>query len=223
MAPKVDRQMLTPPPRLPLLIWGAGGHAKVVADVARASGWVIRGFLDDTPARTGELFYGSSLVGSSSVLFHAEAERAVAVFVAIGCNAIRARCVIAAQEAGYSVPVLIHPSAVVSETAEIGAGTVVMAGSVVQADTRIGRGGIINTGASVDHDGHLGEFVHVAPGARLTGEVVVGDQTLIGTGAVVIPRCRIGRMCIVGAGAVVVTDVMDGMTVVGVPAEPHKR
>ncbi|RLS56497.1 MAG: acetyltransferase [Planctomycetota bacterium] len=215
--------MLTIPPRLPLLIWGAGGHAKVVADVARASGWEVRGFLDDTPSRTGGVFYGSPLMGPSSVLFRAEAEQTVAVFVAIGCNAVRARCVIAAQDAGYSVPVLIHPSAIVSETVEMGAGTIVMAGSVVQADTRMGRGGIINTGASVDHDGQLGEFVHVAPGARLTGEVVVGDQTLIGAGAVVIPRCRIGRMCIVGAGAVVVTDVLDGMTVVGVPAGPHGR
>ena len=206
-----------------LLIWGAGGHAKVVADLARASGWEIVGFLDEDPQRQGQPFYGATILGGSSHLIVSGTDRAVPVVVAIGDNAARERCLALAQREGYTVPVLTHPSAVVSPTAQLEPGTVVMAGAIVQADTRIGAGGIINTGASVDHDCVLGRCVHVAPGARLTGQIEVGNLTLIGVGAVVIPRVRIGERCTVGAGAVVIHDVLDGETVVGVPAIVARR
>lgn len=206
-----------------LLIWGAGGHAKVVADLTRACGWDIVGFLEEDTQRHGQPFYGNTILGGHSRLTETAADRTLPVVVAIGDNAARERCIEIAQREGYTVPVLIHPSAVVSPTAHLEPGTVVMAGAIVQADTRIGLGGIINTGASVDHDCGLGRCVHVAPGARLTGQIEVGDQTLIGVGAVVIPRVRIGERCTVGAGAVVIHEVLDGQTVVGVPARVVRR
>ncbi len=206
-----------------LLIWGAGGHAKVVADLARAGGWEVIGFLDEAPQRQGQQFYGTTILGGSRHLTETVADRTVQVVVAIGDNAARERCIEVARREGYTVPVLIHPAAVVSPTAHLEPGTVVMAGAIVQADTRIGVGGIINTGASVDHDCVLGRCVHVAPGARLTGQIEVGDLTLIGVGAVVIPRVRIGRCCTVGAGAVVIHEVLNGETVVGVPAIVVRR
>ncbi len=208
-----------PQPENSLLIWGAGGHAKVVADVARASGWTVFGFLDEDATRHQQPFYGTKILGGSDFLLSSRVDRGHSVFVAIGGNSARARCIAEAVCAGYAVPVLRHPTAVVSHTAQLGHGTIVMAGGIVQADTRIGSGGIINTGASVDHDCILGSCVHIAPGARLTGQIEVGDETLIGVGAVVIPRTRIGNRCTVGAGAVVIAEVHDDQTVVGVPAK----
>lgn len=210
-------------PEKSLLIWGAGGHAKVVADAARASGWTVMGFLDEDATRHHQAFYGSLILGGSAFLTSPRADRGHSVFVAIGDNSARSRCIAEAVRAEYTVPVLIHPAAVVSPTALLGPGTIVMAGAIVQADTRIGAGGIVNTGASVDHECILGSCVHVAPGARLTGQIEVGDETLIGVGAVVIPQTRIGNRCTVGAGAVVIADVLDDQTVVGVPAKAVSR
>ena len=206
-------------PAKTLLIWGAGGHAKVVADLARESGWSVVGYLDEVPARHGQEFYGALILGGSSALTSPGVDRNCQIIVAIGSHAVRDRCLQDALREGFTVPVLIHPAAVVSPTAQLEYGTVVMAGAIVQAETRIGPGGIINTGASVDHDCVLGRCVHIAPGARLTGQVLVGDHTLVGVGAVVIPRVRIGMNCTIGAGAAVIGDVPDGQTVVGVPAK----
>ncbi len=205
-------------PAKTLLIWGAGGHAKVVADLARGCGWSITGFLDEDLTRHGQEFYGTPILGGSSYLTSSGVDRSSQIIIAIGNNAVRDRCISLALQDGFTVPVLIHPAAVVSPTALLEVGTVVMAGAIIQADTRIGPGGIINTGASVDHDCVLGRCVHVAPGARLTGQIQVGDHTLVGVGAVVIPRIRIGLNCTIGAGAAVIADVSDGQTVVGVPA-----
>lgn len=207
-----------------LLIWGAGGHAKVVADVARASGWEIEAFLDDDPSKQGQLFYGApvrapqTLTPNPTPGGREEPEACCSVFVAIGNNAARERCLGQLVASGRQIPILIDPSARVSPTAVLEPGTVVMAGAVVQADTNIGLGGIVNTGASVDHDCRLGSCVHMAPGARLTGQVEVGDRTLIGTGAVVIPQVRIASDNTIGAGAVVVRNTQPGQTLVGVPA-----
>lgn len=203
-----------------IYLWGAGGHAKVVADVARALGLRIVGFIEESSERHGQDYYGAKILGGESWLLSSQADRTCEVFVAIGHNATRLRCLEVAVKAGYTVPSLIHPMATVSPTARLEPGTVVMSGGIVQADTVIGLGGIVNTGASVDHDGVLGQGVHIAPGARLAGQVAVGDRTLIGVGAAVIPQTRIGHDCIVGAGAAVVSDVPDGQTVVGVPARP---
>lgn len=205
-------------PSKTLLIWGAGGHAKVVADLARICGWSIAGFLDEDIARHGQEFYGATILGGRDSLATPQTDRHAPIIVAIGSNAVRDRCIADALRAGFTVPVLIHPAAVVSPTAILESGTVVMAGAIIQAETRIGLGGIINTGASVDHDCVLGRCVHVAPGARLTGQIQVGDHTLVGVGAVVIPRVSIGKNCTIGAGAAVISDVPEGQTVVGVPA-----
>ena len=201
-----------------IYLWGAGGHAKVVADVARALGMCVVGFIEESSERHGQDYYGAKILGGESWLLSSQADRTCEVFVAIGHNAARLHCLEVATRAGYVVPTLIHPMASVSPTARLEPGTIVMAGAVVQADTVIGLGGIVNTGASVDHDGLLGRGVHIAPGARLAGQVTVGDRTLIGVGAAVIPQTRIGHDCVVGAGAAVVCDVPDGQTVVGIPA-----
>ena len=121
-------------------------------------------------------------------------------FVAIGNNSSRKGEVILSKASGYKFPVLIHPRAVVDETATIGEGTIVMAGAVVQADAVIGRHCILNTSCSIDHDCVLGDFVHIAPGAHLCGGVHVGEGALVGVGARAIPLARIREWALVKAG-----------------------
>ena len=191
-----------------LLIIGAGGHGKVVADTAEASGYLDIAFLDQLwpeHKTTGRW----KIVGKSTQLD-------VRQFCAVGNNDIRAR--IFAERHLNDSPVLIHPSAVLSPSVKIGAGSLIVAGSVMNADASIGRGVILNTSCSVDHDCIIGDFVHISPGAHLGGNVRVGDGTWIGIGAVVREGIRIGKNVIVAAGAAVVSDIEDGERVGGVPA-----
>ena len=191
-----------------LLIIGAGGHGKVVADTAEASGYSNIAFLDQSwPEQIENGRW--KVVGKPTKLD-------VKVFCAVGKNDARAH--IFEEYHLNDSPVLIHPSAILSPTVKLGPGALVVAGSVVNADTSIGRGTILNTACSVDHDCMIGDFVHISPGAHLAGGVRVGDGTWIGIGAVVREGVRIGKNVVVAAGAAVVSDIEDGVRVGGVPA-----
>lgn len=191
-----------------LLILGAGGHARVLAETALASGAASSvTFLDD---RTGAPL--------AQALEPTTRDQFAAAAVAIGHAATRLHWLEQLSTAGYALPVLIHPTAWVSPSASLGPGSVVFAQAAVQAQASIGTGAILNTGCSVDHDVHLADGVHVCPGARLAGEVQVGARSWIGIGACVIQQVRIGADVTVGAGAAVVRDLPDGATAVGVPA-----
>lgn len=200
-----------------LLIWGCGGHAKVVLDIARAAG-VSDDFLfidDSAPAE----FMGYAVVGTRVRLPHLAAQ-ALSFVVAIGGNAIRAECYEECRRHGLSALALVHPSAVVSPSARIGPGTVVMPRAVVNAAAEIGENCIINTGAVVEHDCLIGDHVHVSPGAVLGGGVKVGARVHVGMNAAILPGIEVGERAVVGAGAVVIKAVPAGITVVGVPARP---
>ena len=194
-----------------LLILGAGGHAKVVAETALASGdasSVI--FLDDrTDAPLAQALEPDML------------KRCPAAVVAIGHASTRLHWLEQLSLAGYALPVLIHPTAWVSPSACLAPGSVVLAQAAVQAQACIGKSVILNTGCSVDHDVHLADGVHICPGARLAGGVHVGIRSWIGIGACVIQQVRIGADVTVGAGAAVVQDLPEGITAVGVPARPR--
>jgi sugar O-acyltransferase (sialic acid O-acetyltransferase NeuD family) len=202
--------------KAPLVVVGAGGHAKVVIASARAAGYTQLRAVDRDSRLWGKRVLDVSITGDvDAVLTDAEA----LVVLAIGDNATRLRLATAAQ-CGFAT--LVHPSAVVDASVELGAGSVVFAGAVIQPDTRIGRHGIVNTAASIDHDCVLGTCVHIAPGVRLAGMVTVGDGVLVGIGACVIPGITIGASAIVGAGAAVVRDVATATTVIGVPARTSR-
>ena len=200
-----------------LLIIGAGGHGKVVADSANCTHqWEKIVFLDDQFPEVKKQM-GFQIIGRISDRLQLLEKYGSAV-VAIGDNARRIKLMDELAALGYQLPAIIHPFANVSHYAEIAEGSVVIAGAVINAGVRIGRGCIINTGATVDHDCNLAAGVHISPGVNLAGEVTVGEGSWIGTGAVVIPGISIGRYAVVGAGAVVISDVADKQKVVGVPA-----
>jgi len=200
----------------PLLIWGAGGHGKVVLDVAREMGYDDILFLDDRATSGGSLQSCEVLSpGNTRVL-----NRDASFVIAMGSNVERARCFGVAQERGWRPATLIHPSAIVSRSAVIGPGTVVMPRVVVNACTVIGRNCILNTAAVVEHDCVLEDHVHIAPTAALAGNVQLGSFAQVNLAAAVLPGVRIGSGSIVGAGAVVNRSVADHCTVVGVPAKP---
>ena len=195
-------------------IIGAGGHGKVVADVAAAVGYTDIAFLDSCfPERTA---HGSwKICGTPS--WSGSARR----FCAVGSNALRAR--LFEQNSLEDAPVLIHPFSSVSPSAHLEPGTLLVAGAVVNADVNIGRGTILNTGCSIDHDCIIGDFAHISPGARLAGNVQIGARTWIGIGAVVREGVKIGSDVTIAAGAAVIHDIADNMIVGGVPAVPLEQ
>lgn len=195
-----------------MIIIGASGHGKVVADLAIKNGYEILGFLDDG-GPTGENF-GFPILGEvKKILDHAQECEFV---IAIGNNGIR-------KKIAESYPVkwakLIHPTAVIALGAEIGQGTVVMANAVINPDAKIGNHCIINTAAVVEHDNFLEDYVHISPNAALAGTVSVGEKTHIGIGAVVKNNITITSDVVVGAGAVVVKNIQEQGTYCGVPAK----
>ncbi len=207
-----------------IIIWGAGGHAKVVADLARAVGHEVVGHVDADSTRIGEIAEpgGARILYDEPALFEtfdAGSESSEALVVAIGSNQTRLDLLHRVQGV-RPCPALVHPSAVVSPSCQLGAGTVVMANVVVNAAARVGVGCILNTGCIIEHDSHLGDGVHVSPNATLAGGVSVGALSWVGAGAVVIQQIRIGESVTVGAGAVVIRNVATGLTVAGCPAKP---
>ena len=203
-----------------VVVVGAGSQARVLLELMdRAGICPIAGMVDDDPALQGTKIDGIAVLGTIDRLASlARVHRIHRAVIAIGNNDARRRLAELARAAGLRLPVLIHPSAVVSPTAVLGDGTVVMAGAIVGTRARVGELAIINTRASIDHDCMLGDYVHIAPGAILTGNVTIGNGTLIGAGVTIIPDICVGDESLVGAGSTVIHDVPSQVTVVGSPA-----
>jgi sugar O-acyltransferase (sialic acid O-acetyltransferase NeuD family) len=197
----------------PLLILGCGGHGRVVADAAALCGYDAIAFLDDAPA-TG---HGLPVLGPLSILGRLGADWPAAI-AAVGDNRRRADLFAAIAELGLEAPSIVHPSAIVSPGARLGAGVFVGAGVVVNVGARIGDAAILNTGARIDHDCIVGPASHIAPGATLSGGVVVGARAWLGTGCAVRQGVVIGADVVVGVGAAVISDLATANTYVGVPA-----
>ena len=208
---------------LPLVVLiGAGGHAKVVLEAVRAAGrFEAVGLVDPHPPAPHVL--GLAVLGDDDVLAALRRQGVEAAVVALGDNGLREKVAVRLQALGFALPAIVHPAALVSPSARIGAGTVVMARAVIGTETRIAELAIINTGAVIDHDNEIGMAAHVAPGAVLAGTVRVGARALVGVGSAVRPGISIGADAIVGAGAAVVADVAVGSVVGGVPARPLRR
>ncbi len=192
-----------------MLLYGAGGHARVLISILNATGQPAQAVFDDEPAKT--LVSGVPVVGSYNPNFQPNSP----LLLAVGDNRIRQQL---AQMVLHPFGTAVHPSAVVDPSVVMGTGTVVMHGAIVQANAQVGEHVIVNTRASVDHDCVLENYVQIAPNATLCGNVRVGEGTLIAAGAVVVPGITIGRWAVVGAGSVVTRNVPDGVVVWGNPA-----
>ncbi|HRZ68989.1 MAG TPA: acetyltransferase [Candidatus Paceibacterota bacterium] len=206
------------------VIWGAGGHAKVVADILRLSGLEVVGFLDEVNSgRRGQPFFGSVVLGGVEQLdslLHGGVRRA---FVGFGNNRRRLEAGNLLESRGFELVKAIHPAAVVAADVKLGVGTMVAAGAVVNPGSGIGKNVIVNTCASIDHDCVVDDGAHVGPGASVAGSVTIGRCAWLGIGSTIIDKKHVGADSIVGAGAVVIHDVPDGATVAGVPAQMLRR
>lgn len=188
-----------------IYIYGNGGHGQVVADIARASGYGQVIFLDDAGA---DKFDENLPKGD--------------IIVAVGNNSVRQRLCKRVQAAGFNLVNLVHPSAVVSPSARIGAGVVVMPLVVINARACIEEGVIINTAAVVEHDCMIHAYANICPNVLLAGNVVVGESTDVGIGSCAIQGMHIGANSLVGAGSVIVNHVADNVVAYGNPARTQR-
>jgi len=197
-----------------LIIIGASGHGKVVADIAiKMNKWQSIVFLDDDESIKTPM--GLEVIGKTTDAFIYKDE--ADFFVAIGNNATREKIQEKLIEEGLNLVSLIHPSADMGTDIEIGIGSVVMAGVVINSSSRIGKGCIINTSSSLDHDNIIENYVHISPGVKMAGTVKVGKGSCIGIGSVISNNISICGGCKVGAGAVVVKNITEPGTYIGVP------
>lgn len=206
---------------------GAGGHAKVVLETLEAmGGHEVVGLLDPSPQLVGTSVGGVPVLGDDGLLAPEYHDGVTHVFIGLGGaadTAPRRRLYELARERGFEVVSAVHPTAVVSPSAEIGPGAQILARAVVGAAARLGENVIVNTAAVVEHDCRVGAHAHVASGALLASGVRVGEGAHVGLGARVREGTRIGERAIVGAGAAVVDDVEADTVVAGVPARLLRR
>ena len=202
-----------------LAIFGAGGHGKVVADIAALCAWASIIFYDDDLIKTVNGPW--QVVGNFDQLL-LDLDQFDGVFVALGNSRIRSDKSQVLKNAGAKIATIIHPFSYISPFSSVGIGSVVMAGTVINIASQIGEGCIINTGSTIDHDCQIGPYAHICPGAHLAGSVTVDSHTWIGIGSTVSQEIKIGSGVAVGAGAVVINDIADRLTVVGNPAKPLK-
>jgi sugar O-acyltransferase (sialic acid O-acetyltransferase NeuD family) len=206
------------------IIWGASGHGKVIKDVIEMNQGKliamfdnnknIQSFSPDIP-----LYYCEKGLDIWRGQFDSVEGVRAAITIGGSRGADRIKIAKNLLMVGLSLPIVQHPTASISRSAEFGKGCQFLANSVVAVDVRMGDVCIINHGAIVDHECHLGNGVHIAPGATLCGCVSVGDNTMIGAGAIILPRIKIGVNVIIGAGAVVTKNVLNNSVVIGNPAK----
>lgn len=201
---------------LPLVLIGAGGHAKVMLSLARALGRVVVGVCDPVLTRNGVTHWrGVPLLGDDDVLANSSPEQFELVN-GIGLlprgTPVRQRIHERFTRQGFRFPALVHPTAWVDPSAMLAAGAQIMAGAMLQADVTVGESTIVNTGARIDHDCHIGNHVHVAPGAVLCGGVEVGDFAFLAASCTVHPHVRIGEKALVAAGTVLTRSLAEGDT-----------
>ncbi|MFD0673676.1 acetyltransferase [Cohnella sp. GCM10027633] len=203
------------------IVFGGGGHAKVLIDVLESQKIELIGYTALQPS-SDELFKNLKFWNENELAV-SDLEKMTVRLVngigAIGDPSLRKKIFERWTADGYTFVSLIHPGSIVSKHVEIEDGVQIMAGAVVQPGCRIGANSIVNTRASIDHDCVIGRHVHLSPGAVLCGSVIVEDEAHIGAGATIKQNVHIGKGSIVGAGAVVIKDVPSGKTVVGVPAK----
>ena len=204
-----------------VVIIGAGGHAKVIADMIEKSGDEIVGFLDDNKKKGTTIIKEYKVLGDFNNRFPlAIANSDYEFIIAIGDNKKREEISHSPNLKFYTA---IHPSAQIGLDVEIKEGTVIMANACINSSAKIGKHCIINTGAIIEHDNIIEDFVHISPNVALGGTVKIGKNTHVGIGSIIKNNITICENCKIGAGAVVVKDIKEEGTYVGVPAKGIKN
>jgi sugar O-acyltransferase (sialic acid O-acetyltransferase NeuD family) len=211
---------------IPIIGYGAGGHAKSLLEALRSSErFHVVALADDDPRLEGATILGVPVVVGDALqdLRNQGIEHAFVGIGGVTSPDARRRAFSRLVAAGFVMPQVVHAAAAVSPWAELGRGAQVLALSVVNAAAAVGDGAIVNTGAVVEHDCVVGESAHLGPRAVLGGHATVGAGAHVGMGAVVVEGRRVGEGAFVAAGAVVVADVPDSARVAGVPARVMAR
>lgn len=190
-----------------IYIYGASGHGLVVADIAKSCGYENIVFLDDDKSK-GFLTFDDI-----------KENRDYHIAFGIGSNQIREKLYKKVKENGFFTPIIIHPSSIISPSARIEEGTVIMPNVVVNAKAYIGKCVILNSSCVVEHESIIGDFVHISPKVSIAGNVKIGDFTHIGIGSSIIQCLEIGKNSIIGAGSVVVKNIPDFKKAYGNPCK----
>jgi sugar O-acyltransferase (sialic acid O-acetyltransferase NeuD family) len=210
-----------PTPR-PIVIFGAGGYAKSVADAAESTGlYIVKAFFDRAPS-TGQTLLGRPVISEDE--YFASDDFPSAGMPGLGDNFQRLRLadIIRSKRPAFEFPIIVHANATLAPSAQLGEGCVLLSGAVVGPDAVVGRHGSFWSNSVVEHDDRLGDGVTLAPAAALGGTVSIGDRTFIGMGAIVIHGRTVGTDCVIGAGAIVTRDIADLKIAVGHPARAIK-
>ena len=193
-------------------LFGASGHAKVIMDIVKAQGDEVGCLYDDNPHCSD--IHGIPVYKARDVAVQGP------MIISIGSCHIRKMI---SNRFNVRYAKAMHPSAIISESVEIGDGSVVMPKAAINADSKIGRHCIVNTGASIDHECRIEDYVHIAPGCTLSGEVVVGEGSWVGVGTCIKQGIHIGKNCMIGAGSVVVEDIPDNVVAYGNPCRIREK
>ncbi len=194
-----------------IIIYGKGGHSRVVEDIARDCQIKVVAFFDDD----------LNLIKENNIFFYeSDILPDLPIIIAIGSNKNRH---LVSQKISHQFTNLIHPSALISIQAQLGNGNMIMHKSIIQSGSKIGNHVIINTGVIVEHDVKINDFSHIAPGAILCGGVEIESNVLIGAGAVILPNVQVGVNSIVGAGAIVTRNIPKNSMFAGNPAKKIKE
>ncbi|MGW6663044.1 acetyltransferase [Peribacillus sp. NPDC055009] len=207
-----------------VVVFGSGGHSKVVIDIIEKSNeYSILGLID-SHRKKGSIVHGYKVLGDESKLIEYENQIHGGI-VAIGDNFVRSKVVsaIIKKSPEFNFIIAIHPNSVIGNGVKIGAGTVIMAGTVINSESSIGKHCIINTKSSMDHDCQIGDFASIAPGVTMGGTVKVGNYSTVSLGANVSHKRIIGDHTVVGAGSTVITDIDSFVIAYGTPAKTIRK
>jgi len=205
-----------------ILIFGAGGHAKVIVDIIEKQGkYNIAGFIDNHCSKN-TVIMGYKVIGNDSAFKEIVSSYEIyGGVIGIGDNSIRSkiRNQIIKVIPNFEFINCIHPKAVVAKDVTLGDGNVVMAGAIINSSTKIKNHCILNTNSSIDHDGLMSDFSSIAPNTTVGGSVEIGDYSAIGIGANIFDSIKIGCNCVIGGGSLVCNDTKDNSIYYGSPSK----
>ncbi|AUS85405.1 sugar acetyltransferase [Lysinibacillus sp. YS11] len=202
----------------PIIMIGNGGHASVLTEMLLAQKETIIGF---TVPTAEENAFGLTYLGSDEVI-EKYSPSDIELVLAIGTikpSPLREKIFTKFTQKKYRFKSVIHPSAIIAPSVQLGQGVQIMAGAIIQTNAKIADNNIINTGSLIDHDCRIESHVHIAPGTKISGNVHIRKGTHIGIGATILQGIEIGESCLIGAGAVVLKNIANHMKAIGVPAK----